>query len=110
MEEILKEIISTYLIPAVVTGLGAFITWAGTKIKKAIEEKIKDEQVRKIVTDVVKYVERTLKDEDNAKKYSIAFEKSAEWLASKGFKVDLTELALLIEASVNQLPKTEKEK
>ena len=109
MEEILKEVVSTYLIPAVITVLGAFITWAGAKIKKAFEEKVKDEQVRKIVLDVVKYIERTAKDLTNSEKFSQALEKSAEWLSSKGIEVNITELALLIEASVNELPKTQKE-
>lgn len=108
MEEILKEVVTTYLIPAVVTLLGAIITYVGTEIKKAIQAKLKEEQVRRIVSDVVRYIERTRTNEDNALKYRLAFEKAAGWLTSKGFNVDNTELSLLIEASVNQLPETEK--
>lgn len=107
MLEILQEIVSTYLIPAVITALGGFITWIGTKIKKIYEEKVKNEEIRKIVDDVVAFVERTAKSQENVVKYNMALERAAEWITSKGYTVDATELALLIEASVNKLPKTQ---
>jgi hypothetical protein len=56
--------------------------------------------------DVVAYVERTAKSEENTIKFNMALERAAEWITSKGFEIDGTELALLIEASVNKLPKT----
>ena len=107
--EILQEIVSTYLIPAVITAIGGFITWIGTRIKKIYEEKVKNEQVRIIVDDVVAYIERTAKSEENTIKFNMALERAAEWITSKGFEIDGTELALLIEASVNKLPKTKEE-
>ena len=108
MEEILKEVISTYLIPAVITILGAVITWAGAKVKKVFEEKVKDEQVRKIVLDVVKYIERTAKEATNQEKFDTALTQASDWLEAKGIKISGTELKLLIEGAVNELPKTEK--
>ena len=109
MIEILQEIVTNYLIPAVVTALGGFLAYVGTRLKKVYEEKIKDEKVRIIVDDVVAYVERTAKSEENAIKFNLALEKASEWLSSKGFEIDATELALLIEASVNKLPKSKGE-
>lgn len=109
MLDILREIVSTYLIPAAITAIGGFITWIGTKIKKIYEEKVKDETIRAIVDDVVAFVERTAKDEENVIKFNMALEKSAEWIESKGFSIDSTELALLIESSVNKLPKSKEE-
>lgn len=109
MIDILQEIVSTYLIPAVITALGGVATWIVTKIKKIYEDKVENEEIRKIVFDVVNFVERTAKSEDNTVKFNLALEKASEWLNTKGFNVDATELSLLIEASVNNLPKTEKE-
>lgn len=109
MIEILREIVTSYLIPAVVTALGGFVAYVGTRIKKIYEEKVKNETVRKIVDDVVAYVERTAKSEENTVKFNMALEKAAEWITSKGFEIDGTELALLIEASVNKLPKSKEE-
>lgn len=109
MLEILKEVVSTYLIPAVITIAGGFITWAAAKAKTLFEDKIKDEQTRKIVDDVVAYVERTLKNAENQEKFNTALDQASEWLISKGIEISTAELMLLIEASVNKLPKTAKE-
>lgn len=109
MIDILQEIVTSYLIPAVVTALGGFVAYIGTRLKKLYEEKVNDEKVRMIVDDVVAYVERTAKSEANAVKFNLALGKAAEWLNAKGFEIDATELALLIEASVNKLPKSKEE-
>lgn len=108
MEEILKEIATTYLIPAVITLVGAFITWGVAQIKRIFEEKVKDETVRKIVKDVVEYVERTLKTSDNQEKFDTALSQASDWLDAKGLKISDTELKLLIEGAVNSLPETNK--
>ncbi len=108
MEEVLKEIVGTYLIPAVVTLAGAFITWGVAEIKKIFKEKVKDEEVRRVVEDVVKFVERTLKTADNQQKFDTALTQASDWLEEKGIKVSATELKLLVEGAVNNLPKTQK--
>lgn len=102
----IETIVTTYLIPALITALTGFIAWLGTKIKTIYEEKIKNEAVKQIVEDVVKYVERTLKSENNQKKYNQALELAAEWITSKGYKISAIELKLMIESAVNNLPKT----
>lgn len=106
MPEILQEIVSTYLIPAVITALGGFITWIGTKIKKIYEEKVKNEEIRNIVRDVVKYVERTMKSAKGEEKFDEALKQVSEWLGTKGITISETEMKLLIESAVNELPKT----
>lgn len=102
----IETIVTTYLIPALITALTGFIAWLGTKIKTIYEEKIKNEAVKQIVEDVVKYVERTLKSENNQKKYNQALELAAEWITSKGYNISAIELKLMIESAVNNLPKT----
>lgn len=109
MLEILQEIVSTYLIPAVVTAIGGFITWIGAKIKKIYEEKVKSEEVRNIVHNVVKYVERTMKSAKGEEKFNEALKQVSEWLGTKGIEISETEMKLLIESAVNELPKTNKE-
>lgn len=105
----LETIITTYLIPAVITALSGFIAWLSTKIKTIYEEKVKNEAVKQIVEDVVKYVERTLTNEENTAKYNQAVELAAEWITSKGYTISAMELKLLIESAVSNLPKTNKE-
>lgn len=105
----LETIVSTYLIPAVITALSGFVAWLGTKIKTIYEEKVKNEAIKQIVEDVVKYVERTLTNEENTAKYNQAVELAAEWITSKGYTISAMELKLLIESAVSNLPKTNKE-
>jgi intergrase/recombinase len=109
MIDILQEIVSTYLIPAVITALGGFITWIGTKIKKIYEEKVKSEEVKHIVYNVVKYVERTMTSAKGEEKFNEALKQVSEWLGSKGIQISDVEMKLLIESAVNDLPKTNKE-
>ena len=104
-----ETIVTTYLIPAFITALTGFIAWVSTKIKSIYEEKVKNETVKQIVEDVVKYVERTLKSESNQKKYNQAVELASEWITSKGFTISAVELKLMIESAVNNLPKTNEE-
>lgn len=108
MTELLQEIVSTYLIPAAVTAIGGILAYLGARIKAIYEEKVKDEKIREIVYDVVLYIERTMKSDENQAKFQAALDRATSWLGSKGYDVDPTELALLIEASVNNLPKTNK--
>ena len=102
----IETIVTTYLIPALITALTGFIAWIGNKIKGIYEEKVKNETVKQIIEDVVKYVERTLKNESNQKKYNQAVELAAEWISSKGYEISAIELKLMIESAVNNLEKT----
>lgn len=105
----IEEIITTYLIPALITALTGFIAYVGNRLKQIYNDKVKNEMIRAIVADVVEYVERTMKSAENADKYSRALELASEWITSKGFEISATELQLLIEGAVNKLPKTNKE-
>lgn len=105
----LETIVTTYLIPAVITALSGFVAWLCAKIKTIYEEKVKNEAVKQIVEDVVKYVERTLTNEENTAKYNQAVELATEWITSKGYTISAMELKLLIESAVNNLDKTNKE-
>lgn len=109
MLEILQDIVSTYLIPAVITAVGGFITWVVGRLKKIYEEKVKNEEVRTIVSSVVKYVERTMTSAKGEEKFNEALKQVSEWLGSKGIEISETEMKLLIESAVNELPKTNKE-
>lgn len=109
MMDILQEIVSTYLIPAVITALGGFISWVVAKIKKIYEEKVKNEEIRNIVHNVVKYVERTMTSAKGEEKFNEALKQVSDWLGTKGIEISETEMKLLIESAVNDLPKTNKE-
>ena len=105
MIEILQEIVSTYLIPAVITAVGGFITWLGARLRKIYEEKIKLEEARQIIKSVVKYVERTMNSAKGEEKFNEALKQASEWLNSKGIQISDVEMKLLIEDAVNELPK-----
>ena len=103
MEDLLQTILSTYLIPALMTFLTGFVTWLGTRIKQKYDENIKNEEVRKIVKQVVQYVEQKYETLKGEEKYKIAFENASSWLAQKGIEISVVELDTLIESSVYEL-------
>lgn len=96
-----QEIITTYLIPALFTILTGVIAWFGNKIKLLIEEKVRNEKVKEIINDVVKYTEQTSKELTSTEKFNKAMEEASEWLNSKGITISEMELRIMIEASVN---------
>ena len=98
-----EEIVSTYLIPLLMTILTGVATWIGTKIKSIIEEKAKNEKVKDIIYDVVKYVEQTSKDLASSDKFDRAVKNATEWLNSKGINLSSYELEIMIESAVNDL-------
>lgn len=98
-----QEIITTYLIPALFTVLTGVVAWLGNKIKSLIEEKVRNEKVKEIINDVVKYTEQTSKELTSTEKFNKAMEEASEWLNSKGITISETELRIMIEASVNAL-------
>ena len=103
MENTLQVVLNTYLVPALMTFLTGFITWLAAKIKEKYDEKVKNEEVRKIVKQVVQYVEQKYKDFDSSEKYAMALQKAYEWLGQKGIEVSEVELDTLIESSVYEL-------
>ena len=98
-----QEIVSTYLIPALMTILTGVLTWIGTRVKSVIEEKVKNEEVKEIIYDVVKYTEQTSKDLTSSDKFNKSMEEASEWLNSKGLNISEYELKIMIEAAVNSL-------
>ena len=98
-----QEIISTYLIPLLMTILTGVATWIGTKIKIVIEEKTTNEKVKEIIYNVVKYVEQTSKDLTSSDKFERAVKNATEWLSTKGIEISTYELEIMIEATVNEL-------
>lgn len=98
-----QEIISTYLIPLLMTILTGVATWIGTKIKIVIEEKTTNEKVKEIIYNVVKYVEQTSKDLTSSDKFERAVKNATEWLSTKGIEISTYELEMMIEATVNEL-------
>ena len=98
-----QEIVSTYLIPALMTILTGVATWIGTKIKSVIEEKAKNEKVKDIIYNVVKYVEQTSKELTSGEKFDRAVSNATEWLGTKGIELSSYELQIMIEATVNEL-------
>ena len=101
--EIIPEIVSTYLVPALMAVLTGVATWIGTKIKNIIEEKAKNEKVKDIIYNVVKYVEQTSKELTSGEKFERAVFNATEWLETKGIKVSSYELKMMIESAVNDL-------
>ena len=101
--EIIPEIVSTYLIPALMALLTGIATWIGTKIKMVIEEKAKNEKTKDIIYNVVKYVEQTSKSLTSSDKFERAVKNATEWLSTKGIEISTYELEMMIEATVNEL-------
>ena len=98
-----EEIVSTYLIPLLMTILTGVATWIGTKIKKVIEENAKNEKIKDIIYNVVRYTEQTSKELTSSEKFERAVEESTEWLNSKGITISEYELKIMIESKVNTL-------
>jgi hypothetical protein len=103
MNEIVQEILSTYLLPIVGTALSAFCAWLGTKLKTIYEEKANTELKKKIIDDTVQYVEQVFKDSSSEEKLSEAVKAAGDWLQEKGIDVSDSELKILIESSVYSL-------
>ncbi len=98
-----EEIITNYLIPALFTALTGIVAYIGTKIKALIEKKVKNEEIKDIIYDVVKYTEQTSKELTSSEKFEKALLEASEWLQSKGINITEFELKIMIEATVNSL-------
>lgn len=103
MLEIFLEAFNTYFLPIIVTALAGFFAWLGTAIKNKYNEKINTDLKRKIVEDVVKFVEQISVDLKGPEKFQLAKEKAIEWLNDKNIKVSEVEIEILIESFCNAL-------
>ena len=105
MQELLSMIDFGSIIMMILTGI---VTWLGNKINKIYNEKVKNETVRNVINDCVKYVEQKSKTEQIQNKYLLAKEKALNILTSKGIDITDDEIDILIESFVNSLKKEEK--
>lgn len=100
MQELLSMIDFGSIIMMILTGV---VTWLGNKINKIYNEKVKNETVRNVINDCVKYVEQKSKTEQVQNKYLLAKEKALNILTSKGIDITDDEIDILIESFVNSL-------
>ena len=89
----------------ILTALTAILGWLGATIKKIYNEKVKNETIRNVINDCVKYVEQKSKTGEIKDKYEMAKDKAINILNSKGIQVSEDEIDLLIESFVNGLTK-----
>ena len=93
MEFLLNNIDLSSIIMAILTGI---VTWLGATIKKVYKEKVKNETVRNVIDDCVKYVEQKAKTEQVINKYQLAKTKALNILTSKGIDITDDEIDILI--------------
>lgn len=102
LETILADIDLGSIIMGILT---AILGWLGATIKKIYNEKVKNETIRNVIDDCVKYVEQKSKTETIQNKYGMAKDKAINILNSKGIEITDDEIDLLIESFVNSLKK-----
>lgn len=100
MQELLSMIDFGSIIMMILTGI---VTWLGTTIKKVYNNKVKNETVRNVINDCVKYVEQKSKTDKIVNKYQLAKTKALNILTSKGIDITDDEIDILIESFVNSL-------
>lgn len=100
--ELIMEIVRSYLIPAIVTLLAAFFGYIGTQIKKIYKEFVNTETKEKVVKTVVKAVEQIYKDLNGPERYDKAKENIVLMLNEKGLSITEIEMNMLIEACVSE--------
>lgn len=88
------------LLPVLATILTAVGAYVATRIKTAYTDKINDETAKKVIENVVKYIQQVYKDLDGESKLQKATEKVSEILLSKGITISEIEINMLIESSV----------
>lgn len=91
------------ILPAVASVIAVLLGVLGTKIKQLYNEKVKDETVRVVVDNVVKWAEQVYKDADGDKKLQEALDKASTLLNEKGIEVSSSELNMYIESAVYAL-------
>lgn len=102
LTDVLNEII-----PVLITGLVAIISYLGIAIKNKIAEKIDTETKKSVVQTTVKYVEQVYTDVHGDEKLQIAIQKAESLFNEKGIKIGCTELEMMIEEVVNNIKNKE---
>lgn len=102
LESLISNIDLGGIIITILTGL---LTWLGATLKKLYNDKVKNETIRNIVNDCVKYVEQKSKTEEVQNKYEMAKDKALKILTSKNINITDDEIDILIESFVNSLKK-----
>lgn len=100
MPELLQQLFETYLIPAVVTAVGALFSWIGVQLKKLYQEHIDTKMKEDVVKSTVQYVQQVYKDVSGEEKLQEAVKTASDWLTSKGLEVSEAELRVLTESAV----------
>lgn len=103
--ELLNQLFGTYLIPAVVTVVGAIASWVGMQLKRLYTEKVNTKEKQDVVNSTVQYVQQVYKDLSGDEKLEKALSTASEWLISKGINVSDSELRVLIESAVYNMKK-----
>ena len=102
---LLNELFGTYLIPAVVTVVGAIASWVGVQLKKLYTEKVNTKEKQEVVESTVTYIQQVYWDLKGEEKLEKAVETASDWLTSKGINVSDSELRVLIESAVYNMKK-----
>ena len=102
---LLNEFFGTYLIPAVVTVVGAIASWIGVQLKKLYTDKVNTKEKQDVVESTVTYIQQVYGDLKGEEKLEKALETASEWLTSKGISVSDSELRVLIESAVYNMKK-----
>jgi len=97
--DIINEIITTYLVPALGAAILGLFTWIGSRVKEWIDTKTKKD----VVATVVAAVEQLYKDLSGEERLKVALENATEVLKEKGLTISSLELRLLIESAVQGL-------
>ena len=102
---LLNELFGTYLIPAVVTVVGAIASWVGVQLKKLYTEKVNTKEKQEVVQSTITYIQQVYGDLKGEEKLEKALETASDWLTSKGINVSDSELRVLIESAVYNMKK-----
>lgn len=102
---LLNELFGTYLIPSVVTVVGAIASWVGVQLKKLYTDKVNTKEKQDVVESTVTYIQQVYGDLKGEEKLEKALETASDWLTSKGINVSDSELRVLIESAVYNMKK-----
>lgn len=95
-----SEIISTYLVPALIAALTALAGYLGSKLKTLCEQRLNDKTKRAVVRTAVTAAEQLYHDLGGPEKLKQASDGATEMLAEKGITISSLELRMLIESVV----------
>lgn len=91
------------LLPVIITGLTALLSYIGVTIKNKVIAKVDTETKKNLLETTVKYVEQVYKDLHGAEKLEMAMNKAEELFKEKGIKIGKVELEMMIEEVVNNI-------